>query len=90
MATVYDGRMNSEDEPEMFAIAYSTAYLGLAALLTLREDADDEYCDATRRYATRVLELIKRQPETVLTLSSTELEHIGPHLLDNSPAWLDD
>jgi hypothetical protein len=90
MATVYDGRMTGDDEPELFAIAYSTAYLALAALITLREDVDYEYGDATREYVTRVLELIKRQPETVLTLTSADLEHVGPHLLDNSPAWLDD
>lgn len=89
MPTGYDDRV-TDKPPEMFAIAYSTAYLALAALLTLREDADDEFGDATRDYATRVLELIKRQPETVLNLSSRALEDIGPHMLDNATAWLDD
>jgi hypothetical protein len=80
----------TDNPPEMFPIAHSTAYLGLAALLTLRDNTDDEYDAAASDYAARVLDLIKAQPETVLLLQPGELEETGPMLLDNAPAWLDD
>lgn len=76
------------DEPEQFPIAYSTAYLGLAALLTIRDDPDEHYGSEATRYATHVLELIKAQPETVLHLPPSELEQTGPLLIDNSETWL--
>lgn len=78
----------SADDPEYFPIAYSTAYLCLAALLTMRANTDDDYDSDTVRYVTRVLNIIKAQPETVLLLPPAELEEMGPHLLDNAPAWL--
>lgn len=79
------------DRPrEMFPIAYSTAYLALAALITLRENHDDEYDTEAVEYAHRALTLIKAQPETVLLLDPTELEEMGPHLIDNATAWLDE
>ncbi|MFZ9846491.1 MAG: hypothetical protein ACO3E3_05095, partial [Candidatus Limnocylindrus sp.] len=72
----------------IFPIAYSTAYLCLAALLTIRENADEDFDDVAVEYATRVCEVIKAQPETVLTLPPDELEATGPAILDNSRAWL--
>jgi len=81
--------MSIDNEPvETFPIAYSTAYLCLAALLTIRDNTDDEYDDEATRYAARVLNIIKAQPETVLTLPPDELEQTGPAILDNSEAWL--
>ena len=77
-----------DDEPEQFPIAYSTAYLGLAALITIRDDPDEHYGAEATRYATHVLELIKAQPETVLHLPPGELEQTGPLLIDNSETWL--
>ena len=85
-----DNERMSDDASEIFPIAFSTAYLSLAALLTMREDVDGSYCDETRQYVTRVLQVIKAQPETVLNLQAAELEEMGPHLLDNASAWLDD
>lgn len=76
------------DDPEYFPIAYSTSYLALAALITMRANANDEYDDATVRYVTHALNIIKAQPETVLLLKPTELEETGPMLLDNAPTWL--
>ena len=81
---------DSEDtEPELFAIAYSTAYLGLAALLTIRSNLDDEFDERAFEYAARILEIIKAQPETILTLAPDEIENTGPSILDNCRAWLD-
>jgi hypothetical protein len=83
--------MSIDNEPvEKFPIAHSTAYLGLAALLTIRDNTDDEYDDEATRYAAHVLNIIKATPETVLSLEAVELEDVGPYLLDNSPAWLND
>jgi len=79
---------SDDDETEIFPIAYSTAYLCLAALLTIRENADEDFDDVAVEYATRVCEVIKAQPETVLTLPPDELEATGPAILDNSRAWL--
>jgi hypothetical protein len=87
--TCHNDSMSSDHEAaEKFPIAYSTAYLCLAALLTIRDDPDHAYGDEAERYAHDVLELIKAQPETVLTLPPTELEQTGPAILDNSRAWL--
>ena len=80
----------SAAEPEKFPIAHSTAYLGLAALLTIRDNPDDEYDTEAVDYAAQVLDLIKAQPETVLSLAAVELEEIGPMLLDNASTWVDD
>jgi len=79
--------MTSRD-PEYFPIAYSTAYLTLAALISMRANIDDEYDAEAVAYVSRVLDIIKAQPETVLLLRPAELEEMGPHLLDNAPAWL--
>lgn len=79
---------DQDHAPEIYPIAYSTAYLCLAALLTIRAN-DDEYFDATAtRYAAEILELVKRQPETVLSLPPSELEATGPSILANARAWL--
>jgi hypothetical protein len=78
------------DDQELYPIAHSTAYLGLAALLTIRENGDDDFDAEAVDYATRVLAIIKATPETVLMLPASDLEDIGPVLLDNSHTWLDD
>lgn len=75
---------------ELFAITHSTAYLALAGLLTLRTNDDGLYDDQAVEYATQVLRIIKAQPDTVLTLPPHLLEEMGPTLLDNARAWLDD
>lgn len=79
---------DDENAAEKFPIAYSTAYLCLAALLTIRDDPDQHYGTEATRYATEVMELVKAQPITVLNLPPDELEEIGPTILDNSRAWL--
>jgi hypothetical protein len=75
---------------ELFAITYSTAYLALAGLLTIRTNDDDYFDDEAVDYATQVLRMIKAQPETVLTLPPHLLEEMGPTLLDNARAWLNE
>ena len=81
--------MPDDDAPvEIFPIAYSTAYLCLAALITIRTNEDGEHDENSVEYATRVLELVKAQPETVLTLPPDQLEETGPSILSNSRAWL--
>lgn len=82
--------MTRDDEHagEIYPIAYSTAYLALAALLTIRNDDTDTYDDEARDYAAAILRLIQAQPETVLTLPPSELEKTGPMLLDNASTWL--
>jgi hypothetical protein len=79
---------STEDASEYFPIAYSTAYIGIAALVTIRANENDLFDDGTVAYATRILELIKAQPDTVLTLPPTELEETGPLILDNAETWL--
>jgi ApbE superfamily uncharacterized protein (UPF0280 family) len=79
---------STEDASEYFPIAYSTAYIGIAALVTIRANENDAFDEATVAYATRILELIKAQPDTVLTLPPTELEETGPLILDNAQTWL--
>jgi hypothetical protein len=78
------------NQGELYAITYSTAYLALAGLLTIRSNDDDTHNSDTVEYATQILEMIKRQPETVLTLPPHLLEEMGPTLLDNARAWLND
>jgi hypothetical protein len=81
--------MTSDDDTiEIFPIAYSTAYLGLAALMTIRHNEDGDHNAETVDYATSVLELIKAQPETVLSLPPDQLEETGPVILTNARAWL--
>lgn len=75
---------------EMYPLAYSTAYLGLAALITIRENADNHFDEASVDYARSVLSLIRNQPETVLMLPPSEIEEMGPHILENAKAWPDD
>lgn len=72
---------------EMYPLAYSTAYLGLAALITIRENSDDLFDANAVEYAQSVLALIRHQPETVLTLPPSEIEEMGPHILENAKAW---
>ncbi len=81
--------MSDDDDPaEIFPIAYSTAYLCLAALITIRANEDGDHDDHSVEYATRVLELVKAQPETVLNLPPDQLDQTGPSILYNSRAWL--
>jgi hypothetical protein len=75
------------DDANVYPIAYSTAYLGLAALLTIRNNEDDDFDERAVEYATRILELMQRQPETILTLSPDKLEELGPFILDNAKHW---
>lgn len=83
------GIMLDDDQPiEIFPIAYSTAYLCLAALITIRTNEDGDHDANAVEYATRVLELVKAQPDTVLTLPPDQLEETGPSILSNSRAWL--
>ena len=79
---------DDERPAEIFPIAYSTAYLCLAALITIRTNEDGDHDEHSVEYATRVLELVKAQPETVLTLPPDQLEETGPSILSNSRAWL--
>ena len=83
-------RMNRDEDPtpEIYPIAYSTAYLCLAALLTIRANDDDHFDATATRYAAEILELVKHQPETVLSLPPSELEETGPSILANARAWL--
>jgi hypothetical protein len=84
-----DTAMAPDDRPaEIFPIAYSTAYLCLAALITIRTNEDGDHDEHAVEYATRVLELVKAQPETVLNLPPDQLEETGPSILTNSRAWL--
>ena len=81
--------MPDDERPaEIFPIAYSTAYLCLAALITIRTNEDGDHDQHSVEYATRVLELVKAQPETVLNLPPDQLEETGPSILTNSRAWL--
>jgi hypothetical protein len=83
------GAGEHDETVEAFPIAYSTAYLGLAAMLTIRDNVDGDFDTAAVEYATRVCEVIKAQPETILTLPPSEIEATGPSILDNCRAWLD-
>lgn len=84
--------MSTKDDhhPELYPLTHSTAYLALAALLTIRQNADDDHNQHTTDYVTQVLRMIQAQPETVLNLPSHTLEDMGPTLLDNAHTWLND
>lgn len=84
--------MSTKDDhhPELYPLTHSTAYLALAALLTIRQNADDDHNQHTIDYVTQVLRMIQAQPETVLNLPSHTLEDMGPTLLDNAHTWLND
>ena len=80
-----------EDETtEAFAITYSTAYIGIAALLTMRDNEDDLFDDATIEYASKVLEYIRNQPDRVLNLEAEEMKMIGPYLVSDTRVWIDE
>ena len=74
--------------PELYPIAHSSAYIFLAAMITIRDNDHDLFDDNASEYAAQILRIVQAQPETVLTLPASELEEIGPVLLDNAPTWL--
>jgi hypothetical protein len=74
--------------PELDPIAHSSAYIFLAAMITIRDNDHDAFNDTASEYAAKILRIVQAQPETVLTLPASELEEIGPMLLDNAPTWL--
>ena len=81
--------MTTSDQPnELYPISHSTAYIFLAALITIRNNEDDHYDDNAVDYATKILLISQHQPETVLNLEAYELEDIGPVLLDNAHTGL--
>jgi hypothetical protein len=77
-----------DDAPELYPIAHSSAYIFLAAMITIRDNDHDLFDDNATEYAEQILRIVQAQPETVLTLPASELEEIGPVLLDNAPTWL--
>lgn len=80
----------SDEAPrELYPIAYSTAYIFLAAFITIRDNDHEHFDDNAVSYATQILKIIQAQPTTVLHLAASELEDIGPVLLDNAHTWLD-
>jgi hypothetical protein len=79
---------DNEQAPELYPIAHSSAYIFLAAMITIRDNDHDLFDDNASEYAAQILRIIQAQPETVLTLPASELEEIGPVLLDNAPTWL--
>ena len=81
--------MPEEQPKELYPIAYSTAYIFLAAMITIRDNDHDLFDDNATAYATQILKIIQAQPSTVLHLAASELEDIGPVLLDNAHTWLD-
>jgi hypothetical protein len=74
--------------PELYPISHSSAYIFLAAMITIRDNDHDAFNDTASEYAAKILRIVQAQPETVLTLPASELEEIGPMLLDNAPTWL--
>lgn len=78
-----------DDAAEFYPLTYSTAYLGLAALITIRNNSDDLFDAEAVDYSTSILAMLRNQPETVLTLAAAELEEMGPHLLDNAKTWIE-
>lgn len=78
-----------DDEPEIFPISYSTAYLCIAALATIRTNEDELFDSEVVSYVRRIMEIVKAQPDTVLTLPPSELEEMGPLLLNNAATWLE-
>lgn len=81
--------MADEAPKELYPIAYSTAYIFLAAMITIRDNDHDLFDDNATAYATQILRIIQAQPQTVLHLPASELEEIGPVLLDNAHTWID-
>ena len=80
--------MSSDNQPELYPIAHSSAYIFLAAMITIRDNDHDHFNDTASEYAAQILRIVQAQPETVLTLPASELEEIGPVLLDNAHTWL--
>jgi hypothetical protein len=80
--------MSSDNKPELYPIAHSSAYIFLAAMITIRDNDHDHFNDTASEYAAQILRIVQAQPETVLTLPASELEEIGPVLLDNAHTWL--
>jgi hypothetical protein len=74
--------------PELYPIAHSSAYIFLAAMITIRDNDHELFDDNASEYAGQILRIVQAQPETVLTLPAYELEEIGPVLLDNASTWL--
>lgn len=81
--------MADDTPPELYPISHSSAYIFLAAMITIRDNDHDYFNDMASEYAARILRIIQAQPETVLTLPASELEEIGPVLLDNAHTWLE-
>ena len=80
--------MSSDQSSELYPIAHSSAYIFLAAMITIRDNDHDHFNDTASEYAAQILRIVQAQPETVLTLPASELEEIGPVLLDNAHTWL--
>jgi len=80
--------MSSDNQPELYPIAHSSAYIFLAAMITIRDNDHDAFNYTASEYAAQILRIVQAQPETVLTLPASELEEIGPVLLDNAHTWL--
>ena len=80
--------MPDDATPELYPISHSSAYIFLAAMITIRDNDHDAFNDTASEYAAKILRIVQAQPETVLTLPASELEEIGPVLLDNAPTWL--
>ena len=80
--------MEMRSDPDEYAITPSTAFLGISALVTIRDNEHELYDSASVEFAEYVLKIIKHQPDTVLNLKPNELEAIGRTLIENSPAWL--
>ena len=80
--------MPDDATPELYPISHSSAYIFLAAMITIRDNDHDAFNDTASEYAAKILRIVQAQPETVLTLPASELEEIGPMLLDNAPTWL--
>lgn len=76
--------MSREDQ---YALTYSTAYLALAALITIRNNHDDEFDARSVEYATAILAMIRNQPDTVLNLTAHGVEEMGEQLIDNARHW---
>ena len=80
--------MSSDQSSELYPIAHSSAYIFLAAMITIRDNDHAHFNDTASEYAAQILRIVQAQPETVLTLPASELEEIGPVLLDNAHTWL--
>jgi len=76
------------DPEEQYPLTPSTAFLALAALLTIRKNDDDEYDTATLVYVSYVLDVLRHQPATVTSLRDTDIAAMGATLIDNSHTWL--